>query len=156
MVERCHRMIEDVLRKVITEQTDWVKMLNSVLFSIRCQTHSSTGFSPMRLLFHKDPILLYQYADKMENCPDPENYMSNSFSTKDPVVDMVEKLEIQRTAIFEKASSKIAQAQQTYSRSYNTKHGAGIPFKVGDKCLKRNKWADSHKAKLKKSFTGPC
>ena len=131
MVERCHRTIEDVVRKLMTEQTDWLKMLNSVLFSIRCQTHSSTGFSPMRMLFNKDPMLPFQHVDKTENCPDPD-----PFSTKDPVVDMVEKLEAQRTAIFDKTSSKIAKAQQTYARSYNNKHGAGIPFMVGDKCLK--------------------
>ena len=175
MVERCHRTIEDVIRKVISKQTDWVKMLNSVLFSVRSQVHSSTGFSPMRMLFNKDPILPFQYADQMENCPDAESDMSNPFSTKDqdvnsfsikdedvnpfstkdPVVDMVEKLELQRTAIFDKAGSKIAKAQKIYARSYNNKYGAGIQFKVGDKCLRRNKQADSHKAKLKKYFTGP-
>ena len=45
MVERCHRTI-DVIRKVMTDQTDWLPTLNSVLFSIQCQVHSSTGFSP--------------------------------------------------------------------------------------------------------------
>ena len=95
----------------------------------------------------------------MENCPDAESDMSNPFSTKDqdvnpfstkdPVVAMVEKLELQRTAIFDKAGSKIAKAQKIYARSYNNKHGAGIQFKVGDKCLKKNKWVDSCKAKLK-------
>ena len=100
-----------------------MKMLNSVSFLVRSQVHSSTGFSPMRMLFNKDPILPFQYADQMENCPDAENDMSNPFSTKDqdvnlfsmkdqdvnpfstkdPVVDMVEKLELQRTAIFDKA-----------------------------------------------------
>ena len=164
MVERCHRTIEDVIRKVMSEQTDWVKMLNSVLFSVRSQVHSSTGFSPMRMLFNKDPILPFQYADQMENCPDAESDMSNPFSTKDqdvnpfstkdPVVDMVEKLELQRTAIFDKAGSKIAKAQKIYARSYNNKHGAGIQFKVGDKCLKRNKWVDSCKAKLKNVSLG--
>ena len=34
MVERCHRTIEDVIRKVMTDQTDWLLTLNSVLFSI--------------------------------------------------------------------------------------------------------------------------
>ena len=46
MVERCHRTIEDVIRNVMTDQTDWLPMLNSVLFLIQCQVHSSTGFSP--------------------------------------------------------------------------------------------------------------
>ena len=133
MVEWCHRMIEDVIRKVMSEQTDWVKMLNSVLFSVRSQVHSSTGFSPMRILYNKDPILPFQYADQMENCPDAENDISNPFSTrdqdvnplstKDPVIDMVEKLELQRTAIFDKAGSKIANAQKSYARSYNNKQG---------------------------------
>ena len=119
----------------------------------------------MSMLYNKDPILPFQYADQMENCPDAENDMSNPFSTrdqdvnpfstKDPVIDMVEKLELQRTAIFDKAGSKIANAQKIYARSYNNKHGAGIQFKVSNKCLKRNKWVDSHKAKLKKHFTGP-
>ena len=139
-----------------------MKMLNSVSFLVRSQVYSSTGFSPMRMLFNKDPILPFQYADQMENCSDAESDMSNPFSTKDqdvnpfstkdPVVDMVEKLELQRTAIFDKAGSKIAKAQNIYARSYN-KHGAGIQFKVRDKCLKRNKWADSCKAKLKKNIS---
>ena len=65
MVERCHRTIEDVIRKVMTEQTDWLPMLNSVLFSIRCQVHSSTGFSPFCMLYDKDPILPFQVLDKV-------------------------------------------------------------------------------------------
>ena len=119
----------------------------------------------MRMLYNKDPILPFQYADQMENCPDAENDMSNPFSTrdqdvnpfstKDPVIDMVEKLELQRTAIFDKTGSKIANAQKICARSYNNKHGTGIQLKVSDKCLKRNKWVDSHEAKLKKHFTRP-
>ena len=34
MVERCHRTIEDIIRKVMTDQTDWLPTLNSVLFLI--------------------------------------------------------------------------------------------------------------------------
>ena len=29
LVEWCHRTIEDVTRKVMSEQTDWLKLLNS-------------------------------------------------------------------------------------------------------------------------------
>lgn len=156
MVKRCHRTIEDVVRKIMTEQTNWLKMLNSVLFSIWCQTHSSTGSSPMWILLNKDPILPFQHADKMENCPDSEQDMSNDSSSQvDPVVDMIEKLELQRTAIFKKTGSKIAKAQKIYATFYNRKHGVEIQFEIGDKCLKWNKWADSRKAKLKKCFTGP-
>ena len=47
MVERCHRTLESVMKKVIERQEDLSVMLNSVLFTMHCYTHSSTGFSPI-------------------------------------------------------------------------------------------------------------
>ena len=66
MVERCHRTIEDIMRKVMTDQTDWLPKLNSVLFSIQCQVHSSTGFSTFQMLYDKDPIIPFQVVDKID------------------------------------------------------------------------------------------
>ena len=152
MVECCHRTIEDIIRKVMTEQTDWLPMLNSVLFSIRCQTHSSTGFSPFRMLYNKDPILPFQYADRLENTVEQNE---NTCPETDPVTEMISKLEAQRSVVFEKASKKIVKAQEIYSKSYNRKHGVGVKFVVGDKVLKRNKWEDGRKSKLRKKYTGP-
>ena len=67
MVERCHRSLESVIKKVIQKQEDWYPVLNSVLFSMCSQTHSSTGYSPIRMLYNKDPILPFEMADKLEN-----------------------------------------------------------------------------------------
>ena len=101
MMERCHRTIEDCIKKVMVNQTDWYTLLNSVLFSIRCPTHSSTRYSPFHMLYNKDPILPFQYGDQSENCPYIENN-SDGWDV-DPVMEMVAHLEAQHTAIFEKA-----------------------------------------------------
>ena len=70
MVERCHRTLQSVIVKVMEQQGNWYKLLNSVLFGMCCYTHSSTGFSAMRMLYNKDPIMPFEMADKLqhENC----------------------------------------------------------------------------------------
>ena len=51
MVERCHRTLESVITTVMEWQEDWLKLLNSVLFGMHANTHSSTGFFP-----HKNTV----------------------------------------------------------------------------------------------------
>ena len=143
----------------MTDRSDWNVMLNSVLFSVRCQTHSSTGYSPFCMMYQKDPIMPFQYTDQTENSELNSDsgtvHDANINSDVDPVMEMVEHLEAQCKSVFERASSKIVKAQQVYARSYNKKHGGGIKFKVGDKVLHQNKWEDSRKSKLRRAFTGP-
>ena len=67
LVERCNQMIEDVIKKAMQNQTDWAPMLPSVLFAIRTSKHCSTGFTPFRILYNFDPILQFEYGDKVEN-----------------------------------------------------------------------------------------
>ena len=74
----------------------------------------------------------FQYADAVENGNENENICTES----DPVTDMIEKLQCQRTAIFDKASKKIHKAQEVYSRSYNHRHAIGAKFEVGQLVLK--------------------
>ena len=141
----------------MTDRSDWNVLLNSVLFSVRCQTHSSMAYSPFHMMYQKDPIMPFQYTGQTQNselhsdCGTDANINSDV----DPVMEMVEHLEAQCKSVFERASSKIVKVQQVYARSYNKKHGGGIKFKVGDKVLWWNKWEDSRKSKLRKSFTGP-
>ena len=61
-----YRTIEDVIKMVMTEQTDWLPTLNLVLFSIWFQVHSSTGYSLFHMLYDKDPILPFKLADKSD------------------------------------------------------------------------------------------
>ena len=60
MVEHCHRTLESVPKKCMEWQEDWYELLNNVLLGMRSQVHSSSGYSPIRMLFNKDPILPFQ------------------------------------------------------------------------------------------------
>ena len=135
MVEQCHRTIQLMIKKCMTDRSDWNVLLNSMLFSIRCQTHSSMGYSPFHMMYQKDPIMPFQYADQTQNSElnSDSGTDANIDSDVDPVMEMVEHLEAQCKSVFERASSKIVKVQQVYARSYNKKHEGGIKFKVRDK-----------------------
>ena len=66
MVERFHRTLELVIQKVIECQEDWHEILNSVLLTVWCQVHCSTGYSPITMLFNKEPVPIFIQADKTE------------------------------------------------------------------------------------------
>ena len=62
MVKHCHKTLELVLKKCMEWQEDWYELLNSVLLGMRSQVHSLSGYSPIRMLFNKDPILPFQIS----------------------------------------------------------------------------------------------
>ena len=115
----------------MTEQTDWLPTLNSVLFSICCQVHSSTGFSPFHMLYDKDPILPFQLLDKIGE-------LGENNTDIDPVSTCFHMLENGREKIFDKVKQNIKKAQAHQSKGYNKRNGAGVPFEVGEKVLKHN------------------
>ena len=45
---------------------DWYNVLDSVLFTCCIATHSSTGVSPYHMVYNKDPILPFEYKDKLD------------------------------------------------------------------------------------------
>ena len=81
----------------MVSQEDWEPMLSSVLFVLRVSRHSLTGLSPYRVLYQRDPILPFQYMDRvnnggLDNVNDCLNIPNNGDSD-DPVCDLVDKLE---------------------------------------------------------------
>ena len=48
-------------------ESDWCPMLASVLFAVQTSVHSSTGFIPFHMLYNFDPVLPFEYADKLNN-----------------------------------------------------------------------------------------
>ena len=79
---------------------------------------------------------------------------SNDSEDNDYISDIVDHLERMQHKIFVQASQNIKQAQKQQAKSYNARHG-GIPFKVGDKVLKRNMKDAACKAKMRNRYTGP-
>ena len=114
------------------------------------------GMSPYRVIFNKDPLLPFEFADKQkiqsnvtdsdsesdesvtDNCNGTDNEVESS-SGMDQLMARIHKLEFQRAKVFENAHSNIKKAQAQQTRSYNNRNCAGKPFEIGNHVLKRNK-----------------
>ena len=137
-------------------QEDWEPMLPSVLFALRISKHSSSGMSPYRLLYQRDPVLPFQFMVRLKNGGlNTASDCLNLPDSNDPVSDLVEKLEQICKQAFSQASQNIKKAQKHQAKNYNVRHCGGTPFKVGEKVLKRNMRDASHKQKMKNKYTGP-
>ena len=141
MVERCHRTLESVITKVMEWQEDWLKLLNSVLFGMHANTHSSTGFLPIRMLFDKDPIMPFEMADKLQNdrsVQESENSSSHDIDIdeSDKIFDIVQALSQEHKEIFQCADHRIHKAQKHQAKGYNNRNSIGTKFEVGMKVLK--------------------
>ena len=116
----------------MVSQEDWEPMLPSMLFALRVSRHSSTGLSPHRVLYQRDPILPFQYMDRANNggldsANDCLNIPYNG-ENDDPVWDLVDKLEKIWKNSGEQVSHNIKKAQKHQAKNYNARH-RGTPFK---------------------------
>ena len=153
-MECCHRTIEDVLRKLLEEQEQWYYIIDLILFAIRTTRHSLMGMSLYRVIFNKDPLLPFEFADKQkmqlnvtdsdsesdesvtDNCNGTDNEVESS-SGMDQLMAMVQKLEFQRAKVFKNGHSNIKEAQAQQTRSYNNRNCAGKPFEIGNHVFKK-------------------
>ena len=111
MVEHCNQSIKECIKKIMVSQEDWELMLPSVLFALRISKHSSSGISPYRVLYQKDPILPFQFMDWLKNGGlDSASDCLNLPESDDPVSDLVEKLERIHKNIFSQTSGNIKKA----------------------------------------------
>ena len=96
-------------------QNEWYDMLDSVLFACRVSQHKSTGFSPFQMLYSKDPILPFEYADQSDNF-EPESKLlggksanfsgEQSESDMDPITNILNRMESQRRYVFQDTEKK--------------------------------------------------
>ena len=120
-------------------QEDWEPMLPSMLFALHISKHSSSGMSPYRVLYQRDPVLPFQFVDQLRN--GGLDSVSNCLKlpkSDDPVCDLVEKLGQICKKVFSQTSQNIKKAQKHQVKCCNARHCGGTPFKVGEKVLKRN------------------
>lgn len=160
MVEKSNKTIEDTLLKCMVNQDEWDEHLDSVLFSIRVHKHSSTGMSPFRMMFNRDPIMPFQYKDRLEQYPEslPEDCFNiESQSNNNSIDQMVSELEIERSSIFQKAGVNIKKAQKVQERNYNKRHQGSntLPILPNDMVMKINLAQKNRKAKMKNAHLGP-
>ena len=75
------------------------------------------------MLYNKDPILPFEYADQSDNL-EPESVVLGAKSSSyiidsDPISDTVNKMEAQRKQIFKGAEQNIKKAQSEQTKWYN-------------------------------------
>ena len=104
---------------------DWYFVLDSVLSACRIATHCSTGVSPYRMVFNKDPILPFEYKDKLNYHPDRylqddvelkgTNIGDNSNDAKNTheFSHTLEEMEKQKYEIFGQAKDKFKKSTKT-------------------------------------------
>ena len=145
-------------------------MLSSVLFALQTSVHNSTGFTPFHMLYNFDPVLPFEYADKLKNglVSDDDEFESDDKTTaecectgttqfdpttqSDPLLSKIQFMEDQHKGIFDKASELIKKAQKHQAKGYNKRQNRDKPFEIGDKCLKHNLKDHSCKQKMCKKI----
>ena len=149
MVECCNHTIEDVLKKLMIDQTDWVRLLPSVLFAIRTAKHSSVGYSAYRMLYNKDPIMPFQHADQLKNAAysdDEDNgdeydldatEIYAAAPSDDGLMSTIQNLENQCKQTFDTAHKSIKKAQIHQAKVYNNRQAKGVPFEIGTHVFKK-------------------
>ena len=162
MVERCNCSIEDIVCKMMLAESDWCLILPSVLFGLWTSVHSSTGFTPFHMLYNFDPVLPFEYADKLNNGLVSDDEFDDDKTTVEcecsgttqcnPLLSKIQFMEDQRKGIFDKASESIKKVQKHQAKGYNNRQNKGKPFEIGDKCLKHNLKDQSHKQKMHKKI----
>ena len=148
----------------MSEQNHWYDLLDSVLFVCRVSQHKSIGFSPFRMLYHKDPILPFEYADRSDNS-EPESQVfgaqqakslnEQSDSDGDPITNILNRMEAHKKYIFQGAEQNIKKAQTEQVKWYNLRNGAGTPFEVSQYVLQYNHHELLRNYKLHMRFLGP-
>ena len=134
LVERQNRTIKEKLLKILSEdhKEEWVSALDGVLFAHRTAKHRSTGFSPFRLLYGREPKLPIDVT----LCP---GEMASSDEFSEAYVKHVSEVMFSiRQATNATAHNAIQNAQLQQRVAYNKRHKSSITFQVDDQVLLRN------------------
>lgn len=153
LVEKQNGTTEACIQKYCTEQKNWHETLGGILYACRTNVHSSTGFTPYKLLFGKDHVSPFQRADDdKDGNPIPPSQVG----TEMEMAESIEHMEEVRAAIRGKARVNCKLAQKIQARYYNKRHShLHIPLKVGDKIWWRNAKETQRLEKGKAKRRGP-
>lgn len=130
-IERSHGTLKAMLKACIEghPSQDWDRLLPWILFAYRSAEHSSTGYSPFRLLYGREPtsILGLVHASWLNNILE---------DTEVPAHDYIRYLQEELARIQARATEAEELAQERSARNYNAKHHAKpLRYKPGDMVL---------------------
>lgn len=154
LVERQNRTIKNCFLKTLQENVlQWPYILQGVLFAHRTAKHSSTGYTPFKMLYQCDAILPIDiYFNNVDESSEViDNDMAKNDNNNSDVFDQesfkitLNKMMFMRNLMENKAKKNIDEAQSRQRHSYSKRHNTGQTFQVGDKVFVRNLCRDDRK-----------
>ena len=154
LVERQNRTIKNSLIKVLGDKpAEWPFIVEGVLFAHRVSKHSSTKYSPFKLLYNREPVLpvdiKYQLSemDLDENEPFDRNVFDSVLSSSAAIIKKIHK----------QAEENIKKAQEKQKKDYLKRHGNTVnDICVGvEVLLRNNKRKDRKGGKFCYKWIGP-
>jgi hypothetical protein len=156
LVERQNRTIKNCLLKVLQENVlQWPYILQGVLFAHRTAQHSSTGYTPFKMLYQRDATLPidinYDDTEKYSVTTNNNQYGSDHEDNDLDLFDQetfkntLNQMIVMRNVMEDKAKKNIDEAQKRQRYSYSKRHNTGHIFQEGDKVFVRNLCRDDRK-----------
>lgn len=107
MVERVNSTLERILRKITIEHPNkWATFLSSAVFAYNIGYHSSTGQSPFKMLYGRQPSLppiLYTFVKDTDN-KNPLDYVEKLVDTLIEIqTDAYSNILTKKTSAYEKS-----------------------------------------------------
>lgn len=151
LVEKQNSTTESCIQKYCEESKNWVDALQGILYSVRVAVHASTGFSPYRLLYGRDPITPWQMADDdADGNPLPPSQAGEPMGVGESIQHMDEL----RARTLGQARINNRLAQKVQARYYNDRH-LHTPLDVGDRIWWKNVKEAARLEKGKAKWRGP-
>ena len=126
MCERFNRTLLNMLGTLEESQkADWKSYVSAMVHAYNCTRHESTGYSPFRLMFGREPRLPIDLVLGIDTATDEQNYSQFISSLKERL----------QTA-YELAAKNVKQAQKDQKRNYDCKV-RGAVIHPGDRVLVR-------------------
>ena len=109
---------------------DWSQYIDAAIFAINTSIHSTTKYTPFRMMYGREPLFPLEAEVKAEGDDEPHIHPSD---------DYVEKVIKKQQQVFEVADERIKTSQIKQKEQYLKRKGLiTYDFKVGDKVLRRN------------------
>ena len=119
LVERQNRTIKNTLIKVLDENpSTWPFIIEGVLFAHRVSVHSSTKYSPFKLLYNRDPVLPIDVKHNLQ----PSLINSNEPFDKETFEAVLSSAIKIRGNIIEEVADNIKNAQKKQKLGYDRRH----------------------------------
>jgi hypothetical protein len=138
LVERQNRTIKNSLVKILEDNpSHWPFIIEGVLFAHRVSKHSSTKYSPFKLLYNREPVLPIDIKHKLSSTEslDPDEPFDKDIFDAVLASSIVIIEEVHR-----QAEENIKRAQNKQQRDYNNRNlsSSSNDIRIGSEVLLRN------------------